>query len=97
MSRFCFLKIILLSFFLFPLTSCNSKNPTTSAISTDSSIIDETINQGPDTPRITEKDISVIKESLNKDSNYILLKEDQSFLALEGLTDSEDQLNTWVQ
>lgn len=93
MSRSYFLKISILSFILFLFLGCNSKNSESSNSSTPAT----SINQEPDTTKVTEKDISVIKESLNKDSNYILLKEDQSYLASEGITESEDQLNTWVQ
>lgn len=93
MSRVHFLKAITLSFVLISFLGCNSKN----SGSSNSSTAESSINQEPDTPKVTEKDISVIKESLNRDSNYILLKEDQSFLASEGITESEDQLNTWVQ
>lgn len=82
-----------MSFVLASFLGCNSKN----SESSNSSAVEASINQEPDTPKVTEKDISLIKESLNKDSNYILLKEDQSFLASEGLTDSDSQLNSWVQ
>lgn len=93
MSRLYFLKVFIFPFILVSFLGCNSKN----SESSNSSTTETSINQKPDTPKVTEKDISTIKESLNKDSNYILLKEDQSFLASEGITESEDQLNTWVQ
>lgn len=88
-----FIIVFTLSFVLVSFLGCNSKKSESSNHST----TEASINQEPDTPKVTEKDISVIKESLNKDSNYILLKEDQSFLASEGITESEDQLKTWVQ
>ena len=75
---------------------CTNSSGSSSLVDSVTDVVKDIINPDPSLKTV-EKQISEIKNELNKDAVYALTVEDVDFLKTEGHLSSENEIKAWVK